>query len=107
MKMLTASIPSPISIGTRTMKSAILSTICFANVSDAYQLMKFCKKLLSHFIVRDSSFSRDSSFAADCLFGLIAMPTKHTARYHCLHLVWRDIVVIVPFLRSLAFGPEK
>ena len=52
--MLTASIPSPISIGTRTMKSAILSAICFANVSDVYQLMKFCKKLLSHFIVCDS-----------------------------------------------------
>ena len=89
------------------MKSAILSTICFANVSDAYQLMKFCKKLVSHFIVCDSLLSRDSSFAADFRFALIAMPTKHTARYHCLHLVWRDIVVIVPFLRSLAFGPEK
>ena len=89
------------------MKSAILSSICFANVRDAYQLMKFCKKLLSHFIVRGSFLSRDSSFAADFRFALIAMPTKHTARYHCLHLVWRDIVVIVPFLRSLAFGPEK
>ena len=89
------------------MKSAILSSICFANVRDAYQLMKFCKKLLSHFIVRGGFLSRDSSFAADFRFALIAMPTKHTARYHCLHLVWRDIVVIVPFLRSLAFGPEK
>jgi len=89
------------------MKNAILSTICFANVSDAYQLMKFCKKLLSHFIVCDSFLSRDSSFAADCRFSLIAMPTKHTARYHCLHLVWRDIAVVVPFFWSRAFRPEK
>ena len=62
------------------MKSAILSSICFANVRDAYQLMKFCKKLLSHFIVRGGFLSRDSSFAADFWFALIAMPTKHTAR---------------------------
>ena len=46
------------------MKSAILSAICFANVSDVYQLMKFCKKLLSHFIVRGSFLSRDSRFDA-------------------------------------------
>jgi len=48
-----------------------MSAICFANVSDAYQLMKFCKKLVSHFIVCDSLLSGESSVAADFRFALI------------------------------------